>query len=57
MKYGESILTQLKKKKRKKRIFLLENDQIMQSTKSECAWNQKDIWRKIGFESQSERIN
>ena len=37
MKYGESILTQLKKKNRKKRIFLLENDQIMQSTKSECA--------------------
>ena len=57
MKYGESILTQLKKKKKKKRIFLLENDQIMQSTKSECAWNQKDIWRKIGFESQSERIS
>ena len=31
MKYGESILTQLKKKS-KKRIFLLENDQITQST-------------------------
>lgn len=31
MKYGESILTQLKKKI-EKRIFLLENDQITQST-------------------------
>ena len=37
MKYGESILAQLKKKTEKKRIFLLENEQIMQSTKSECA--------------------